>query len=53
MTSQRLSTMFQSDFDPSHKTAKKEKPKSKKAVKKVIKKKKYKPQEQFIATVSH
>lgn len=53
MTSQKYSGIFQSDFDPSHKTLQKEKTKLVKELKKDRKKNnKYRRKEQFIPTVS-
>lgn len=53
MTSQKYSGIFQSDFDPKHKTLRNEKEKLRKEIKKDSKKnKKYRRKEQFIPTVS-
>ena len=54
MSSQKYTGIFQSDFDPAHKTLRKEKIARKKVIKKDAKKnKKYKSKEQYISTVSH
>lgn len=53
MSSQKYSGIFQSDFDPSHKTLKKEKDSYVKGLKKDRKtNKKFRRKEQFISTVS-
>lgn len=52
MTNQNFTGLFQSDFNPSHKTIKKSKSKIVKKVRKIPSKNKAKNQQQYIATVS-